>query len=89
MNRYAYSSATEPIVHILPSQVWCKKSYPEECIVITSYLGNDIYECQVIDRNKISASIHLPNRNILSHYQLMTNRGIRYETVDTSHKKII
>jgi len=44
MNRYAYTSE-EPEPHILPNQMWCKKAYPFESVIIASYSGDGDYVC--------------------------------------------
>ena len=70
MNRYQYTDAIL-LQRVFPSQKWIKKSYPDESIVILHYLGNNSYECQVIDHNSIGSSIPFTIPQITTHYKLI------------------
>lgn len=45
MNRYSFAAEDKKEIHILPNQLWVKKSYPYEAVIIMAYIGNDIYNC--------------------------------------------
>jgi hypothetical protein len=45
MNRYNFVADDKKEIHILPNQLWVKKAYPHEAVIIMSYIGNNTYNC--------------------------------------------
>jgi hypothetical protein len=41
MNRYNFAAEDKKEIHILPNQLWVKKAYPHEAVIIMSYIGNN------------------------------------------------
>lgn len=79
MNRYLFSSIEQP-KRILPSQLWIKKAYAPEGIVIVSYIGDDTYECvPMIDKensifpNTLGFTTRMQASQISKYYEFSKN----------------
>lgn len=67
MDRYAFTDE-EPILRILPEQMWVKKSHPNEILLILHYLGNKTYECLSIHHAEIGIPTTISSTEISNHY---------------------